>query len=563
MQNIQITTGGTGYTAGATVTIDPPFTGANSWTDGVGILLGQRVEHNNNMYQATRSGALASPAPTHKSGIVANGTAALEYIGSRATGTVNVSSGVVTGVSLKGSVFEVNITDGGDGYTSAPTVTLTGGGGSGFVGGTVMLGTSVSKVVISNSGDNYTSVPTVRFGTAWAATTAYTVGQQIFTSNRLYNVTVAGTSSSSAPIHTTGSATNGTATLAYVGSPATGTAVLKYGSGYSSLPNVQFQPVSGGAGATGYFVGVKSEAKLLPLLDGGQIVGVQIDDGGVGYTFANLTVSGDGTQASLTADLSPGDIDTLQANTELLTPDGRLMAYPIISGGFGYGSPPTITIDGDGTGAAATAEVSGGAVTKIIVTNYGNNYRWANVTITGAGQGAVARAVRAPFGGHGKDPINGMFARTLMFYTNISRDTNQGFNVNNDFRQLGIIKNPRQFGNVALLKTGLSSACYVVTGNIDTLNFTPDMDIFLGDLQGRKFRIVAVTSTAALIQSLDNAIPTVGAVFLNSNSQTFSASGVTPPTADKYSGDLLFIDNKQAFTPTADQTVTLRTVIKF
>jgi hypothetical protein len=25
----------------------------------------------------------------------------------------------------------------------------------------------------------------------------------------------------------------------------------------------------------------------------------------------------------------------------------------------------------------------------------------------------------------------------------------------------------------------------------------------------------------------------------------------------------LFIDNKQAFTPTADQTVTLRTVIKF
>jgi hypothetical protein len=239
------------------------------------------------------------------------------------------------------------------------------------------------------------------------------------------------------------------------------------------------------------------------------------------------------------------------------------MAYPIISGGFGYGSPPTITIDGDGTGAAATAVVSGGAVTKIIVTNYGLGYRWANVTITGAGQGASARAVRAPYGGHGKDPINGMFSRTLMFYTNISRDTNQGFNVNNDFRQLGIIKNPRQFGNVALLKTGLASACYVLTGNIDTLNFTADMDLFLGDLLGKRFRIVAVTSTAVLVQSLDNAVPVVGSVFLNSSSQTFTASGVTAPTADKYSGDLLFIDNKQAFTPTADQTVTLRTVIKF
>jgi len=43
----------------------------------------------------------------------------------------------------------------------------------------------------------------------------------------------------------------------------------------------------------------------------------------------------------------------------------------------------------------------------------------------------------------------------------------------------------------------------------------------------------------------------------------FVCSTVTPPTVDKYSGDLLFIDNKEAFTPTADETVTLRTVIRF
>lgn len=563
LQNIQINSGGTGYASGATVNIDPPFSGANTWTAGVGILLSQRVEYNNNLYQATRSGVLATPAPTHKSGIVANGTAALEYIGTRATGTVNVSSGVVTSVALNGSVYEINITDGGGGYTSAPTVTLTGGGGSGFVGGSVMRDTAVSKVVISDSGDNFTSTPLVKFGISWTASTSYTIGQQISHGVNLYTVSTAGTTGVIAPTHTTGAVTNGTAVLTFAGHPATGLAVLKYGSGYSALPNVQFQPVSGGAGATGYFVGVKSEAKLLPILDSGQIVGVQIDDGGIGYTFANLTVTGDGSQGTLTADLSPGDIDTLQANTELLTPDGRLMAYPIISGGFGYGSPPIITIEGDGTDAAATAVVEGGAVTKINVTNYGLGYRYANVTITGAGQGASARAVRAPFGGHGKDPINGMFARTLMFFTNISRDTNQGFDVNNDFRQLGIIKNPRQFANVGLIKSGLASACYVLTGTIDTLNFTADMDLFLANLQGKRFRIVSLTSTAVLVQSLDNAIPAVGSVFLNSSSQTFTASGVTAPTADKYSGDLLFIDNKQAFTPTADQTVTLRTVIKF
>jgi hypothetical protein len=562
LQSVQISAQGTGYTSGATVTFDPPVSGANSWTNGVGILLGQRVEYNNNLYEATVSGTLATPAPTHKSGVVSNGTAALKYIGTRVTGAPVVSAGKVTGVTLNGSVLEINMTSPGAGYTSAPAITLSGGGGSAFVGSSVMSGTGVQRVYISNAGQSYTSVPTVKFGNLWTASTAYTVGTQVFYSSRLYTVTTAGTTNTTAPTHTTGAVANGTATLTYVGSPATGTVVLKYGSGYSTLPNVQIQPVSGGAGATGYFVGVKSEAKLIPLIADGQIIGVQIDNGGIGYTYANLTVQGDGTDAKLTADLSPGDINTMQANTELLTPDGRIMAYPVISGGFGYGTTPTVTIDGDGIGAAAHAIVEGGAIKKIVVDGYGTGYRWANVTVAGGGFGAKARAVRAPYGGHGKDPITGMFARTLMFYTNISKDTNQGFSVNNDFRQLGIIKNPRQFGQYGNLKSALASACYVVTGFVDTAIFKQDMLLTVGD-SARRYRIVALTTTGMLLQSLDNAVPAVGTVFVNPNGVTFTASGVTAPTADKYSGHILFIDNKQAFTPTADQTVTLRTVIKF
>lgn len=563
LQNVAISEGGADYASGATVSFAPPFAGANPWTVGIGVLLGQKIEHENNIYEATLSGTLASPAPTHKSGEVKNGPAVLKYIGSTVTGSVTVVSGEVTGIVLNGSVYDVSIIDGGSGYTSAPDVTISGGGGTGALGQAVMQGTSVSYVVIQDSGEDYTSAPVITFGTEWEATTAYTVNQQIFYSNRLYTVTSAGTSSSTAPTHTTGSAANGTCVLQYVGSPATGTTTLKYGSGYSSLPDVSIQPVSGGSGATAYCQGVKSSAKLIPILDAGQVVGVSIVEGGIGYTYANISVAGDGTGAIITADLSPGDINTLQANTELLTSDGRIMAYPIISGGFGYGTPPTITIEGDGTGAEAVAEVDGGKVVKITPTQYGLGYRWAKVTITGAGQGATARPVMAPFGGHGKDPINGMFARTLMFYSNISKDKNQGFDVNNDFRQLGIIKNPRQYGKTSLLKSSLGSACYVISGYIDVNNFQQDMTLTMGSSSGPRFRIVAFTSTGALLQSLDNAIPVVGSVFLNEDDETFAAAGVSNPTVDKYSGDLLFIDNKQAFTPTADQTVTLRTVIRF
>lgn len=562
LQNVQISVAGVGYTSGATCVIDPPFAGANQWVNAVAILAGQKVEYNNNLYEATISGTMASPAPTHKSGIVSNGTAALKYIGTRATGTVVTSGGVVTGITLNGSIYDILITNPGSGYTSAPTVTVSGGGGSSFVGATVMRGTGVAKVSILDSGNSFTSVPTVVFGTQWTASTSYTVGQQIYSANRLYTVTTAGTSSSTAPTHTSGAATNGTATLTYVGTPTTGTASLKYGSGYSALPAITIQAVSGGSGAKAYFVGVKSEAKLIPIISSGQIVAVQIDDGGTGYTYANITVTGDGNSASLRADLSPGDINTLQANTELLTVDGRIMAYDVVSGGFGYGSNPPITITGDGTGATAHATVQGGAITKIVVDSYGQNYRWASVSAGGSGFGAKVRAIMSPYGGHGRDPIVGAYARTLMFYTNISKDTNQGFDVNNDFRQLGIIKNPRQFGSYGNLKSSLASACYVLIGSVSD-SFTPDMLIRLGTATGPRFRIVSKTSTGMLVQSIDNAVPTVGAIFLNPSAVTFSAAGVTAPTADKYSGQLLFIDNKQAFTPTADQTVTLRTVIKF
>ena len=642
LKSLTISSGGSGNTSGATLTIAPPFNGANPWTASVGILLGQKVEYNNNLYECTVSGTTASPGPSHKSGVIANGTAALKYIGTRATGTLTVTSGVVTGYTLNGQVFDIAMTNGGLGYTSAPTLTMSGSGG--FVGQAVMNGTSVSKVYISDSGNNYTSVPTLTFGTQWTAATAVTVGQQIYYSNRLYTVTVAGTThASTAPtisgaittipvtnggtgytssptftisapevpggntavavatfaagvitgititnagtgyinpptITFTGgggtglllgtatmqTATNGTATLKYAGVTATGTVTLKYGSGYSALPTVTITPVSAGTGGTAYFVGVQSSAKLIPLIVNGQIRSVQIDDGGVGYTYANLTVSGDGTSAQLSADLSPGDINTLQANTELLTPDGRIMAYPVISGGYGYGSDFPITITGDGTGAAATAHVYNGAIKKIEVTNYGLGYRWCKVSFDqGSGTGAVARGVMAPYGGHGKDPITGMFAKTLMFYSNVSKDTNQGFAVNNDFRQLGIIKNPRQFGAYGNLASALASACYVVTAYIDTTNFTQDMAVNLGSSTGPLFRIVALTTTGCLLQSLDNAVPVVGNVFLNPAGNTFSASGVTPPNADKYSGHMLFIDNKVAFTPTADQNVTLRTVIHF
>jgi hypothetical protein len=60
-------------------------------------------------------------------------------------------------------------------------------------------------------------------------------------------------------------------------------------------------------------------------------------------------------------------------------------AIQVVSGGINYESTPIITIQGDGTGATAVAEMAGNRVKSIKVTNKGVNYSRATVLISGGG----------------------------------------------------------------------------------------------------------------------------------------------------------------------------------
>ncbi|MBV5343392.1 hypothetical protein JZU68_07210, partial [bacterium] len=159
-----------------------------------------------------------------------------------------------------------------------------------------------------------------------------------------------------APSHTSGTATNGDVILTYAGIAASGSAIRRFGAGYSTNPSITFTSVDQGSGVVGVVNVDKSNAKLLPIIDGGQVVGVTVENAGTGYTAATLAVSGTGTNATLQADLNLGDIKSLQANNEILTTSGTINAVKLISGGYGYGVA-TITINGDGTGATATASI--------------------------------------------------------------------------------------------------------------------------------------------------------------------------------------------------------------
>ena len=121
-------------------------------------------------------------------------------------------------------------------------------------------------ITITNGGSGYTSAPAVKIGTDWQANTAYSLGQQVLGTSgaglgRLYTVTIAGTSGSTSPVHTSSTATNGTVTFTHAantpnaaataiisGGVVTGVTITTQQNGYTSgaTPAVTF---SGGDGS--------------------------------------------------------------------------------------------------------------------------------------------------------------------------------------------------------------------------------------------------------------------------------------------------------------------------
>ncbi|NPV58709.1 MAG: hypothetical protein HPY75_03475 [Actinobacteria bacterium] len=305
---------------------------------------------------------------------------------------------------FNGPLPGLKLTSGGSGYTSAPTVTITGGGGTGATGETQISG--VTDVTLTSGGAGYTSTPAVVFtgggGNGAAASaqvsgvTSITVtnGGGGYTSPPIVQITGGGGSGATAEAQISGvtaiNVTDGgmgytvppdvtlvggggkgaTATAVIAGGSVVAVNVTNGGSGYTSPPSVVF---SGGDG-----MGAMAMAEIQL----GAVTGIVLTNGGSGYTDnPDVTLlSGGGVGAAATATAAPGEV------TGIVLTDG----------GSGYTSPPTVTFTGGGgAGATATATVQPGSVTGIKLTSGGSGYVSApTVALSGGGgTGASAEAV--------------------------------------------------------------------------------------------------------------------------------------------------------------------------
>ena len=116
----------------------------------------------------------------------------------------------------------------------------------------------------------------------------------------------------------------------------------------------------------------------------------ELDDG---YTWKFMFQIGSADRTKfLTTDFIPVRKTSGQGNPAFDV-NGELDSISVTAGGSGYTSAPTVVIEGDGTGAVATATLTAGAVTSITITNAGRGYSFAFVKLTGGGgSGATATA---------------------------------------------------------------------------------------------------------------------------------------------------------------------------
>jgi len=205
-----------------------------------------------------------------------------------------------------GGLVKVSVSTGGSGYSSAPTVALSGGGGTGATAYAVMAGTMVDSVIVAAAGTGYTAAPSVSFsggsGSGAAATATVYAGAMRYLTffkgryNDVYGVDGMGRgirwNGDDASVEPIGihkpcvgpsiAAASGTT------SAVVGVQIVNGGAGYNSAPSVSFTG-GGGSGAT-------ASASIV----NGRVTTVSIVNPGSGYTAApSLSFSGGiGTGAS-------------------------------------------------------------------------------------------------------------------------------------------------------------------------------------------------------------------------------------------------------------------------
>ena len=347
--------------------------------------------------------------------------------------------------------------------------------------------------------------------------------------------------------------------------------------------------------------------------------------GNAGYVWKYMyTISTTDVLRFLSTDFMPivEASDATRLATETAAVDGAIDVVVVESVGANLPNGTHYApIIGDGSGGKVELVVTSGALVSATVTDPGSGYTYASVPLeTGTGSGATAyglfsdsaltssvsvgstatgalEPIIPPQGGHGSDMELELNAKRVMTNIRLTYAAGSGdFPVDNDFRRIGILKDPYQYGTTSFATVDTINGLYAIKITGAATDYQIDETISQTVSGGTAYGTVVSwtldsgsTTDGVLkyIQSPDlhkdagvvrefesNGANTVdgvislaaGNVDTTDNSSvlgvTFS-SGLANPEIAPNSGDIIYVENRRLITRAADQIEDIKLVIEF
>ena len=277
----------------------------------------------------------------------------------------------------------------------------------------------------------------------------------------------------------------------------------------------------------------------------------------------------------LSVDSSSSIDDTTQFNVQNNAIPGAIVGYRLTNTGSGYTSAPDVIIQGNGNGAKATAFIDGGSVSKIEMAEssgvkvFGTGYDFAAVQLTGGGgTGATAEPILSFKDGFGADPRDDLKCTSLMFNVKPAGDEDSDWVVDNDFRQIMLVRNIKDSANGTIYTGNTGNALKMM--NISSINagFTRDQTI-IGQTSGAK-AVIDTLDANSLFYHQNEATGFLafqdGEIINEQNAagEATIDSAIVPGArdVDPATGQILYIDNRAAVTRSEDATEDIKIIIQ-
>lgn len=355
--------------------------------------------------------------------------------------------------------------------------------------------------------------------------------------------------------------------------------------------------------------------------------GIFTESAGAGYVWKYMyTLPTDDVLRFLSSDFMPIVLPTNASRiaTETAAVDGEIDVVVVKDAGSGLPATQTLytAIRGDGVGAGTNAggivqfTTSGNAIDPATVTviQKGSGYTYASISVADgnlysdatlttpvSSVGAVAsiEPIIPPKGGHGSDMELELNAKRVM--TNIRLTYSEGagdFPVDNDFRRIGIIKDPIDANTLAVAISNTLSGLHAIKISGSQADYIAD-EVIRQEISAGVFAYGTVVSwvldpasttdgilkyyqSPAQHQHTDGKVydfvndPAIQVDGLQSGgdgnpNNTVTATvegvaltnGIAGPEIDNNSGDIIYVENRRLITRAPDQIEDIKLVIEF